>query len=99
MSQLSGGRCRECDATIHWVTTERNGRPMPLDVDPVDNGNIVLVRTPRGIRARVFGVGITPDVPGPRRMSHHATCPAKAERLDPHLVAKRRATRRRRAPR
>lgn len=94
MSPYDGGRCRDCDATVQWVTTERNGKAMPLDIDPVDNGNVVLIGTTVGMRARVFGVGVTPDVPGARRTSHHATCPARAKRADPHLASKKRARKR-----
>jgi hypothetical protein len=72
---VNGGRCRDCDATIEYVVTEARGRMMPLDVGEDAAGNVVLVDTPAGPRARVFGRGVRPDVPGPRRMPHVATCP------------------------
>lgn len=72
---VNGGRCEQCDATVEWVTTERNSKPMPLDVGTDPAGNVVMVPTPAGPRARVFGRGREPDVPGDRRISHYATCP------------------------
>ncbi len=35
-------RCRTCKAQVIWVKTEK-GRSMPVDVDPVDGGNIMLM--------------------------------------------------------
>lgn len=34
-------RCRACGAVIRWAKTE-NGRPIPLDVAPAADGNIVI---------------------------------------------------------
>lgn len=60
-------RCRSCGQIIDWAITE-NGRRMPLDPDPVDTGNLVVVD----------GVAHPPrlgDEELPRRVSHFATCP------------------------
>jgi hypothetical protein len=36
-------RCRVCPASILWATNEFTGRPMPLDEEPVESGNVWLV--------------------------------------------------------
>ena len=34
-------RCSQCAAPILWTMTEGNGRLMPVDLEPVENGNVV----------------------------------------------------------
>ncbi len=34
-------RCRSCNAELIWATTEK-GKQIPLDAEPVENGNIRL---------------------------------------------------------
>lgn len=69
--------CRSCGAPVRWVETER-GKPMPIDVDPVANGNIVvrLSDVRRGEVAVVIGpleaLSLTTEA---RYVSHFATCP------------------------
>jgi hypothetical protein len=65
--------CRSCKAPIVWARHEFTRRAMPLDAEPVENGNVVL----EGNVARVVG----PNVPvsGPRYVSHFATCPNAGE--------------------
>lgn len=36
--------CRRCGAPIVWVRTAANGRPMPIDPDTTEDGNVALVR-------------------------------------------------------
>jgi len=60
-------KCRWCGKPMKWADTEK-GKKIPLDPDPVDNGNIELVN---GI-ARVVGQSDNPaDI---RHISHFATC-------------------------
>jgi hypothetical protein len=73
--------CRSCDAKVVWYTTEAKGKPIPLDLEPTTDGNVVLV--PKGGRlggalvARVLGplelLTLEPD--RIRYTPHHATCP------------------------
>jgi hypothetical protein len=62
--------CRSCGAAIRFVFTAMGGR-MPLDLEPVDDGPVVL----RGNTAYV--IKRDEDVPKgePRYVPHHATCP------------------------
>ena len=65
--------CRSCGAGITWAKTAQ-GRSMPVDRDPVPDGNITLEDTDIGTSiATVHG----PDDPieGERYVSHFATCP------------------------
>ena len=57
--------CRSCGAAIVWAKTT-TGKSMPLDAEPVPDGNIVLHE---GV-AYVTGTG--------DRKSHFATCPNAA---------------------
>ncbi len=36
-------RCRSCNADIVWAVTDKNGKPIPLDPDPVSDGNVIKV--------------------------------------------------------
>jgi hypothetical protein len=59
--------CKSCSAPIEWVKSARTGKAMPLDIEPTDNGNLVVID----------GVA-HPRLAGdtkPRRTSHFATCP------------------------
>jgi hypothetical protein len=66
----SPNRCRTCSAAIIWVRTHAKGKPMPLDAEPVADGNVEL--TEHG--AVVHG---QPELAptGPRYKPHFATCP------------------------
>lgn len=66
-------KCQSCGATITWAKTE-NGRAMPLDAAPVDNGNMQVVD---GV-AIIVGDLLSPGDDGPRYVSHFATCPNSA---------------------
>jgi len=69
-------RCRSCGAAIFWATSE-NGRAMPVDFEPSEDGNIGLVwnRTTGQISCVVLRRDAMESYDGPRRKSHFATCP------------------------
>lgn len=77
--------CRSCGAAVRWVKSAKTGRVMPLDPEPRDDGNIVLLdrwqlnlRLARVLehdevtQERLFGIE-------PRYVSHFATCPQADE--------------------
>lgn len=84
--------CQACKAPILWVKTEGD-RMMPLDPEPNDEGNIIILA---GVRAQshigeVPVVRVFPDaqptlgeeelsIDGRRYMTHFATCP-RADRF------------------
>ena len=70
--------CRSCGAPLLWALTER-GRRIPLDRNPVPDGNIEIKETEDGppISRVVSGQGtLSPGLfPATRYKSHFATCP------------------------
>ncbi|HMI85960.1 MAG TPA: hypothetical protein VK550_17805 [Polyangiaceae bacterium] len=77
--------CRSCGARIVWAKTPA-GKAMPLDADPVTDGNIVLEEDNAGaiahVRSAAFGgVGVF-------HKSHFATCPNAARHRKPKDVAR-----------
>jgi hypothetical protein len=72
-------RCRPCGASIVWATTV-NGKAMPVDVEPAENGNVRLTYDPdhpsKAPRAEVLGPLEQALEEGPLHMPHHATCPS-----------------------
>lgn len=68
--------CRSCRAPIRWERTV-NDKPIPLDLDPVVDGNLAL--TPDGkVYVIPKGDGVL-DLPITRYVSHFATCPDHQE--------------------
>jgi len=65
-------KCNSCDAPIIWALTE-NGKRMPVDAEPVRDGNIVLEHHGQRVTAIVRDAML----PGlePLYKSHFATCP------------------------
>lgn len=70
--------CRSCHAPIVWARTAFNNTPIPIDVEPVDDGNI-LVEVKDGTAARLVALVLPP---GDERITsertytaHFATCP------------------------
>lgn len=66
-------RCHSCGQEIEWAFTEKDKR-MPLDADPREDGNLVVVSR------RASEYGMTPVVRYVKagegnRVSHFATCP------------------------
>ena len=67
-------KCRSCNADIIWTVTRRNGKPMPVDFEPTDDGDFVLDREGDGsFTATKYYARIHGD--RPRRKSHFASCP------------------------
>lgn len=50
-------RCKLCPATVRLVKSEKTGKTMCLELDPVPGGNVSLVQSPdgSGLVARVHG--------------------------------------------
>ena len=70
--------CTSCGAEVRFERHHRTGRWMILDVDPCEDGNIVLmggaaVFTDAEAARKAAGAG------RPRYKDHHTTCPASAE--------------------
>jgi len=63
-------RCFSCDGRVIWTTT-KNGNKMPVNQDPVPNGNIRL----DGNMAVVMTQEEMASYAGTRYISHHAVCP------------------------
>lgn len=88
-------KCSSCGAEIYWCISTTSGTAVPIDADPVENGNVLLSVASRdcvvGEARRVIFKGellarvLKKDdevTPGRRRyVSHFATCPnSKAHR-------------------
>lgn len=68
--------CARCGSPITFATTEA-GKSMPLDPEPADDGNMVLLPYQSGEAPRVRAIRDGEDVdPMVRRMPHFATCSA-----------------------
>lgn len=67
--------CKSCDAPIRWVKMPASGKLMPLDDQPVEDGNIIVMAGDGYIltaeQAEMYR--------GPRFKSHFATCPSATE--------------------
>lgn len=69
--------CRSCGAAIIWARTVFNGTPIPVNADPVDHGNILLMEDHDSHRLTAL---VLP--PGDERITtqttysaHFVTCP------------------------
>lgn len=70
--------CKSCSGAIEWAILP-TGKLMPLDAQPVADGNIAARRDDRGdLVARVLKVGEQPADGERRGTSHFATCPNAA---------------------
>ena len=83
--------CESCGADILWAVAEAGTKLIPLDRDPVADGNVILVGarpTAHGAApvARVLSPAAQPDLfspgpngepapDGPHYQAHWATCP------------------------
>lgn len=78
MRRVKCGSIR-CDAVIFWAVT-RNHKAMPINADPVPDGNAVITTSADGRRVEVEV--LTPIEAmlreGDKYMPHHATCPDAA---------------------
>lgn len=68
--------CASCGAPVVWAVT-MNDKAMPVDPDPVENGNLILEPTAAGTRAAFVArpPELADDPNGDRWVSHFATCP------------------------
>jgi hypothetical protein len=66
--------CRSCGTPVRWVRIEPKGRRMPIDVDPVEWGNLIFVG-PDLVAAVGQPTLLDPGPTGDRYVSHFATCP------------------------
>lgn len=66
--------CQSCNAQINWVTTAASGKNMPVDMNPVDDGNLVIIDR----RVVVLKKDEVPPFGALRYKSHYATCPHAA---------------------
>jgi len=73
--------CRSCGAPIFWVETEK-GKAMPVDAEPVSDGNVEMTGEMVGnrplVRVHANGQSQLLDT-GDRYLSHFTTCPDSAE--------------------
>ena len=66
--------CGSCHAEIRWGRTKA-GKPIPVDAEPVEDGNLAVRLDEGELRTRVVRLG-DPLEPGEwRGTSHFATCP------------------------
>lgn len=74
-------RCRSCRAPIIWLTIRPGGRRMPIDADPIADGNIIAdLAQAVGIVIPAGALTFLDDTPGEARYrSHFASCPQAAE--------------------
>lgn len=78
---MNRGTCTSCGAPLLWARTE-NGRPIPLDPEPRDDGNVyvdahsVAHVSRRGPTAGQVALGFDS---GRRYVSHFVTCPQAEE--------------------
>lgn len=78
--------CKSCDAPIRWAKSKTTGRPMPLDVEPSEEGNLVIVREgAHGITEEVARAATDEDrkLLRPMYLSHFVTCPQAASWRNP----------------
>jgi hypothetical protein len=82
--------CNSCSAPVIWARTT-NGKSMPVDAEPTEQGNVELlplvagVRTPEAVVHPQHPLGA-----GPLRTSHFATCP-HADQWRSKVKARRRS--------
>lgn len=75
--------CDSCKAVVHWALTP-NGKRAPIDYEPAENGNVLLLK-PNVLQGALLAVVLTGDALGAARpsahlfLNHWATCPDKAE--------------------
>lgn len=71
------GICASCGNPIVWAITVAKGNRMPIDPDPVDDGNVWIAESPSH-GAPVVGVALQhSDLPADTvtYVSHFVTCP------------------------
>lgn len=68
-------RCRSCNAPVVWARTQFNGTPMPIDWDPVDDGNILINENDGRLIALVLPPGDERIASETTYTTHFMTCP------------------------
>lgn len=68
------GTCKSCGAKMMWAVTE-NGKRIPLDLDPVSNGNMILVHGPDRSVVTAHYLKKDEETTEDRYTSHFASCP------------------------
>jgi hypothetical protein len=75
-------QCRSCKASVIWAVSEK-GKRIPMDADPVADGNFILeysaVGEPPVARPRNATIGTVEFRDGLGFKSHFATCPDAGE--------------------
>lgn len=71
--------CRSCGARITWLRS-LSGKSIPVDEDPVEGGNIVVLGPSDSCRVYRNAEAAQSENPDkPRYVSHFATCPQAGE--------------------
>lgn len=77
---MPGSACRSCGQEILWAVTAAKGRRIPLDPEPVPDGNVILVQVTTGVtEAVVLRAEDRPAAGKARYVSHFSTCPQAAQ--------------------
>jgi hypothetical protein len=66
--------CRSCRAPIFFARILASGKPVPIDPEPVADGNLVLV-DPEGQCVNVLTPAEVPSYAGAKFQTHFRTCP------------------------
>lgn len=76
--------CSTCASPIEWGRFEKSGKAVPLDVGPVPDGNLVVVRRDSG-DVPIVRIATVADRErgGTLRRAHFASCPQAAEHRRP----------------
>jgi hypothetical protein len=72
-------RCRSCGAEIIWATNDHTGGGIPVDAEPVADGNITLDLSGPKVLAHVLRKGEDVAEGTARYVSHFVTCPQGRE--------------------
>lgn len=68
--------CRSCHARIVWARTAFTGAVMPINMEPVDDGNIIVTENGGGrLIATVLPPGDPRITEETTYVTHFATCP------------------------
>lgn len=79
INDIKTQKCRSCNADIFWCLSSL-GKNIPIDAEPVDNGNLYIVKN--GFRYLAISVNANTTIAEVCRkenrekyISHFATCP------------------------
>lgn len=77
MPRTDSNACRGCLREMLWATVISTGKAIPLDPEPVENGNLVLAELAPGAALRVAYVSDVTELNplAPRYQSHFVSCP------------------------